>query len=392
MTTRTSRLQVATSEFGHVDEPAGLLDHLGADGCAFIRPDGQGFVTSGVAARLDPHDAAAAVAAIGSGAIAVGALPFTGTGSLTIPARIVRRAVDGTLTLTDLGPADRLEAGPRPATRVGRVPRRFAVEARQDLSSWDATVAAALGAIDDGTLRKVVIAREVEVDADTPFEVASVLARLLATQPGCYVYADRGFVGASPELLVERFGAVARSRPMAGTTARRASVAADDRAVAELLDSRKDDVEHALVVEAVRAGFAEHCDTIEVSDPVVERFATVSHLTTTITGRVIDGAGALTLALALHPTPAVGGSPRARALRAIDAFEPFDRGQYAGPVGWIDEHGDGEWAVALRCATLDGSRARLLAGAGIVDGSDPDAEWAETQAKLEPMLRALVRP
>ncbi len=392
MTTRTSQFRATSSALGRADDPAGLLDHLGADGCAFIRPDGQGFVTSGVAARLDPHDAAAAVAAIGGGAIAVGALPFTGGGSLAIPARIVRRAIDGTLRLTELGPADRLEVAPRPTTRVGRVPRRFAVEARQDLATWDATVAAALGAIDDGTLRKVVIAREVQVDADTPFEVAVVLARLLATQPGCYVYADGGFVGASPELLVERNGSVARSRPMAGTAARRASVDDDDRAVAELLESRKDDVEHALVVEAVRAALAEHCDTIEVSEPVAERFATVSHLTTTVTGRVVNGAGALTLALALHPTPAVGGSPRARALRAIDAFEPFDRGQYAGPVGWIDEHGDGEWAVALRCATLDGSHARLLAGAGIVDGSDPDAEWAETQAKLEPMLRALVRP
>ena len=122
-------------------------------------------------------------------------------------------------------------------------------------------------------------------------------------------------------------------------------------------------------------------------------FGPVAHLATPIRGRLAAPApSALELARRLHPTPAVGGTPRAAALDAIRALEGFDRGRYAGPVGWVDARGDGEWAIALRGAELDGARARLVAGAGIVAGSDPDAEWAETQAKLEPMLRALVRP
>ncbi len=122
-------------------------------------------------------------------------------------------------------------------------------------------------------------------------------------------------------------------------------------------------------------------------------FGPVAHLATPIRGRLADPApGALDLVRLLHPTPAVGGTPGAAALDAIRTLEGFDRGRYAGPVGWVDARGDGEWAIALRGAELDGTRARLVAGAGIVAGSDPEAEWAETQAKLEPMLRALVRP
>jgi menaquinone-specific isochorismate synthase len=122
-------------------------------------------------------------------------------------------------------------------------------------------------------------------------------------------------------------------------------------------------------------------------------FGPVAHLATPIRGRLhAPVPGALELARLLHPTPAVGGTPRPAALAAIRALEGFDRGRYAGPVGWVDARGDGEWAIALRGAELDGARARLVAGAGIVAGSEPDAEWAETQAKLEPMLRALVRP
>jgi menaquinone-specific isochorismate synthase len=132
-----------------------------------------------------------------------------------------------------------------------------------------------------------------------------------------------------------------------------------------------------------------HADAV----PEVAVFGPVAHLATPIRGRLSTPApSALELARLLHPTPAVGGTPRRAALDAIRELEGFDRGRYAGPVGWVDARGDGEWAIALRGAELDGARARLVAGAGIVAGSDPDAEWAETQAKLEPMLRALVRP
>jgi len=132
-----------------------------------------------------------------------------------------------------------------------------------------------------------------------------------------------------------------------------------------------------------------------VTGPQVARLATMSHLATTIAGDIEQSApamSALELACALHPTPAVGGEPREVALTMLRDLEPFDRGRYAGPVGWVDAGGDGAWGVALRCAEIEGNQARLVAGAGIVAGSDPDAEWAETQAKFEPMLQALVSP
>jgi len=179
----------------------------------------------------------------------------------------------------------------------------------------------------------------------------------------------------------------------AGTTPRHEDPEADERAVARLLASSKDDLEHRLVVDWVREVLAPRTQRLDIGAPTAERFSSVTHLTTTICGALDDARlSALDLALALHPTPAVGGSPAAAALAAIGRLEPFDRGCYGGPVGWVDATGDGEFAVALRCADIEGSRARLLAGAGIVAGSDPDLEWSETQAKLEPMLRCLVRP
>jgi menaquinone-specific isochorismate synthase len=365
------------------------LDALGHDGFAWF--DGErAIVTSGCAALVEARDAATALTDLGPDAIACGALPFshTSAGLLTIPARVVRVDGDGA-RITEIDGA--AAALPSP---LSRVPRRFSVEAAQDLADWDAAVAAALELIRAKTLRKVVLAREVHIEADTPFSVPAVLETLRRTQPGCFVYAAGGFVGASPELLVRRTGQAVMARPMAGTVARQASRQADDDAIARLRTSIKDNEEHALVVDAVVEALRADCTNIDVQPPEPVRLTTVTHLTTAITARLADGqlATALDLALALHPTPAVGGAPRAAALDAIERLEPFSRAAYAGPVGWVDGRGDGEWAVALRCAELDGPRARLLAGAGIVRGSDPDAEWAETQAKLEPMLRALVRP
>jgi isochorismate synthase EntC len=148
------------------------------------------------------------------------------------------------------------------------------------------------------------------------------------------------------------------------------------------------------VVDAIADALAPVCRELEIGEvPDVAVFGHVAHLATRFRGHLVDPAPtALELARLLHPTPAVGGTPTARAVELVRELEGFDRGRYAGPVGWVDADGDGEWAIALRGAELDGPRARLVAGAGIVAGSDPDAEWAETQAKLEPMLRALVRP
>jgi menaquinone-specific isochorismate synthase len=240
-------------------------------------------------------------------------------------------------------------------------------------------------------LAKVVLAREVVVEAGTPFDRRRVLDHLRTTHPSSFIYAAGGFVGASPELLVRRRGGRVVSRPMAGTAPRGITSADDDRLAAALAASAKEAEEHALVVEAVRAALEPVCrEVMAGAGPELVRLSTLTHLATTVAGHLAEPAPpALALAGLLHPTPAVGGIPRADALAAIAELEGFDRGLYAGPVGWVDSRGDGDWAVALRCADLAGSRARLVAGAGIVADSDPDAEWAETEAKLGPMLGAL---
>ena len=360
----------------------------------------------------------------GLGPAAVGALPFhPGTpGELVVPELLVRIDAEGRgwAVLTGPAPAEVASAaalvarlGAEAATGDRQWPRarRLDDPARLDggglwtadaasspagprLAAWRAGVVAALEAIGAGRLDKVVLAREATVEAEGPWPRAEVLRRLRRRPGGAtYLYACEGFVGASPELLVRRRGRVAVSRPMAGTVPRGDSATAEAEGLARLTGSPKEAVEHRLVVDAVADGLAKVADRVQVGRPEVVRLATVAHLATEITADLTGPLPtALELAGLLHPTPAVGGSPRDAALAAIAALEPFDRGCYAGPVGWVDHTGDGEWAIALRCATLDGHRAHLLAGAGIVPGSDPDAEWAETEYKLRAVLEVLLSP
>jgi menaquinone-specific isochorismate synthase len=369
-----------------------LLDHLGTDGAAWL-DDSREFVTGGIAVRVPPAEAVSALRAIEHdrnaavvsaelvGPRAVGALPFGGGGRMIVPARIVERGADGRLWRTDIEPAA-VPATLR-ATHIPRAARHFDITQLTDADSWDVNVAAILALVDSGAAEKVVLARAVSIEADEPFDIATILEILRETQPGCIVYADNGFVGASPELLVRRTGRDVTARPMAGTGPR-----AD-----ELSRSDKDGREHQLVVDAVVAALATSCDDARALGTAPVALTDLAHLATTITGRVRDlDTSAVDLALALHPTPAVAGTPRETALAAITRLEATPRDLYAGPCGWVDATGDGEFIVALRGANIDGNRARLHAGAGIVAGSRPDAEWAETQVKLEPMLRALVRP
>jgi menaquinone-specific isochorismate synthase len=344
-------------------------------------------VTAGVATTVDPARAVAFLRAVeadesatpGVGPRAVGALPFRGGGRMVVPACIVQRDAAGRTWRTVVEPA----AAPTVTAAPIAPPSRFAVRALTDVRAWTAAVADVLALIERGTAEKVVLAREVVVEADEPFDVCTVVATLRATQPGCIVYADDGFVGASPELLVRRTGDDVTTRPMAGTAGR-----AED-----LARSEKDRREHLLVVDAVRDALAPLCDVPHVHDTAPVSLTDLAHLATPITAQVRDReTSALDLARALHPTPAVAGTPRDIALAAIDRLEPTPRDRYAGPCGWVDADGDGAFVVALRGAHIDGRTARLHAGAGIVAGSRAEAEWAETQVKLEPMLRALVRP
>jgi len=376
-----------------------LLDSLSPDGFAWFA-NGSGFVTSGIAARVRAGDVDRVLAGIenddpvsrpGTGAIAVSSLPFRGAaqGELVIPSTVTGLDADGRAWRTDIGSTPPFAPSAMPA------PTRFSVDGRVSRTEWASQVHTILEAIASRALAKAVLAREVVVHADAPFDVRVVVDRLRATQGGCVVFAAGGNVGATPELLVRRRGAAVVSRPMAGTIPRGATDAGDTAAEAALAASVKDGLEHRLVVDAVVDGLrGSGVDITSVRGPDVARLATVSHLATAIAGTVDSRSArsALELALRLHPTPAVAGAPCDAALAMLEELETFDRGRYAGPVGWVDAHGDGEWAVALRCAEIDGSTARLVAGAGIVAGSDPDAEWAETQAKLEPMLRVLVQP
>ena len=384
-----ARLRAVTREVEATDD---ALRDFDPHGFAWLH-HGTRLVTSGVAARTTPADAGSVLGAIeaddplglpGSGAVAVGALPFDpdAAGELVVPTR-VHGVCDGRAWITEIGPGE-------PSAAVAATPpTRFQVAAPRTRDDWQAAVERALAAIDAGDLEKVVLAREVLIEADAAFDPYEIVRGLVASQPGSFVYASAGFVGASPELLVRRTGDVVESRPVAGTT-----VADSDEALLALAASVKDTREHRFVVDGIVDVLAPRCAELHTDAvPEVAVFGPVAHLATPIRGRLTAPApSALELARLLHPTPAVGGTPRRAALDAIRELEGFDRGRYAGPVGWVDARGDGEWAIALRGAELDGARARLVAGAGIVAGSDPAAEWAETQAKLEPMLRALVRP
>jgi isochorismate synthase len=251
-------------------------------------------------------------------------------------------------------------------------------------------VAAILEAIAAGQLDKAVLTRQVLVEAERPFRRAALLGRLAARAAGVYLYACGGLVGASPELLIARAGRTARSRPLAGTVPRGASPAEEAASLARLRGSPKEALEHRLVVDAVAGGLAKAADRVEVAATGVVRLPTVAHLATELTAALGEPPpSALDLVAALHPTPAVGGTPTQAALDLLARLEPAGRGRYAGPVGWVDGAGDGEWAVALRCAELAGRRARLFAGAGIVAGSNPEAEWDETSSKLRAILDVL---
>jgi isochorismate synthase len=383
-----------------------LLGGAAADGPGDARGRG-----AGVAGLADLRGRGAGAAGFaGRGVpLAAGAIPFDdrSPGELVVPALVLEPAPDGGLHASTIAfgadPPDPAELAWELAASAAREdwPRHATVTSRWERPEWRAAVETILRAIEAGWLDKAVLAREVTVEADRTFGRAAVLGRLAertgGSAPGrpggSYLYASGGFVGATPELLVARHGRLVTSRPLAGTVPRGATPAEEARRQAWLRSSAKEALEHRLVVEAVAGALAKAAERVEVAPTDVVRLPTVAHLATPITARLGEQApSALDLVALLHPTPAVAGTPREAALALLAALEPGGRGLYGGPVGWIDAAGDGEWAVALRCASLSGRRARLFAGAGIVAGSDPDAEWDETASKLRAMLDVLTGP
>ncbi|MDQ7903572.1 isochorismate synthase [Phytohabitans sp. ZYX-F-186] len=309
----------------------------------------------------------------------------------------------GALGFRPDAPATALLADPSRSTVEPCGPVRYAWSAPTEVPPRAGYADAVRTAVDrlatDPALSKVVLGRWLELTCAGDPEPAHLLAALAARHPSAYVFGvplERGagyLLGASPELLVGRRGRRVRSTPLAGSIPRAADPV-EDRIRADLLrDSAKDRHEHALVVDAVAEALGPLCRRLDVpARPALVRTDTMWHLASPVAGELREvgpATSALRLAQLLHPTPAVCGTPRDAAYRLIEELEPADRGPLTGAVGWLDAAGDGDWAVTIRAGLLHGRELRLFAGAGIVPGSDPGAEVAETGAKLATMLAAV---
>jgi menaquinone-specific isochorismate synthase len=301
---------------------------------------------------------------------------------------------DGARWITELTPE--VLASPRapdgPGNAAGNA-EALSIRSTITADAWCDLVERATKRIAAGDLEKVVLARELVVTADHEFDAHEIAARLAAAHPHAFRFDVDGFVGASPELLVSRFGDVVRAHPMAGTTPRSGDPDIDNRQAAELLHSPKNRDEHQITIDMVLDTLLGWTSFVDAEpEPSVVAAGSVQHLATMVEGRLSDPApSVLELVRALHPTPAVGGFPRDAALAVIDELEPTPRGRYAGPVGWVDAAGNGAWAVGLRSASIEGREAHLFAGVGVVADSDPLSELAETQAKFAATLSSITR-
>ena len=260
--------------------------------------------------------------------------------------------------------------------------------------AYEDAVATAVERIRAGELEKVVLAREVTVEAARAHDSAAVFGALRELFPACFCFCvgspEGAFLGASPELLIRRRGASAATVALAGSTRRSADPAVDDHLGEQLLRSAKNREEHRIVAGRIARTLEPRSVWVEAeAEPGLVKVANIQHLGTPVHAQLADPLSAIELAGLLHPTPAVGGEPRDRALTTIAELEHLDRGWYAGPVGWMDAAEDGEFCVGLRSALLRDRMAHLIAGAGIVADSDPEAELAETELKLEALLPLL---
>ncbi len=271
---------------------------------------------------------------------------------------------------------------------------RPAIRSVHPPGDFEAAVSAATGRIAEGEMTKVVLAREVVVEASSAHDPAPVFGALREQFPSCFCFCagtpEAAFLGASPELLVRRSGASASTVALAGSTRRSSDPAVDDHLGEQLLRSDKNRREQRIVAERIVRTLRPHAVWVETeAEPEVVKIANIQHLATPVIAQLAEPRSAVELAGLMHPTPAVGGEPDSAARAAIAELERMDRGWYAGPVGWMDATEDGEFCVALRSALLRDREARLYAGVGIVAGSDPEAELAETEVKLEALLPLL---
>jgi menaquinone-specific isochorismate synthase len=412
----TTAAAVTTTPFGPRRTPP--LTLLPAEGAlAWVRR-GEGLVGWGEADRLEVSGPGALAEAAdwwadrclrtevrdplgvpGSGPVVFASIAFdpeASTSVFIVPEVVVGRR-DGQTWVTVTGEADEdravVETSPQEAaTSIGRLAY---ADGSLDPVTWCGAVASAVRRIDAGELDKVVLARDLLVTADRPLDPRRLLLRLAERFPDTWTFAVEGLLGATPELLLRRTGRHLDARVLAGTAPRGAGPD-DERLAAGLAESVKDHAEHAFAVDSLADALRPYVEELTVpARPSVLTLPNVRHLASDVHGRQRDGdrTGLLELIGAVHPTAAVCGTPTRQSARVIAELEGMDRGRYAGPVGWLDARGDGEFGLALRCAQLtgadDGRQARLFAGCGIVSGSDPIAELAETQAKLAAFQAAL---
>jgi menaquinone-specific isochorismate synthase len=333
----------------------------------------------------------------GSGLVAFGSFAFDerpGRSLLTVPRVVVGRRSD-TAWITTVSSGSHVPAVPvlRVHDDIKRPRNVVFADAARSGADYEVAVAETVRRIARGALEKVVLARDLLAYADEPIDVRWPLRHLAERYTACWTFSVDGLLGATPEMLVRLERGLVTSRVLAGTIRRTADDARDVALAGALARSSKDLEEHEYAVRSVAEGLGRHCSSVNVPEsPFVLHLPNVMHLATDVTGSVADGASSLRLAASLHPTAAVCGTPTQAALAVIRELEGMSRERYAGPVGWIDARGDGEWGIALRSAMVnadDPSRVRLFAGCGIVAGSDPEAELAETVAKLVPMRDAL---
>ena len=391
-----------------------LLEHLPPNPLVFIR-DGEGLVGYGVAAALTAtgenrmRDLAEQWRALcetavqedptpgtGRGLLAFGSVAFSAnsaTESRLIVPELIFGVRDGRAWLTRVS-TDAASAAPAldeswvtPAAGGAAIelhPGEFGPAA------FKTAVSRAVGTIHGGVLKKVVLARDLVGDAPADLDLRTVLARLATLYPSCWTYSVGEIFGASPELLVRVTHGQVSARVLAGTAGRGTDPGIDRAISAALVASAKNTEEHGYALQSLLATLEPFCQELDADpSPFAIALPNVWHLASDVHGVLSGEASVLDLAQALHPTAAVAGTPTKAAENLLAELEPFDRETYSGPVGWIGANGDGEWAIALRGATLREGKITAYAGCGIVADSDPEAELAETELKFAPIRQAL---
>jgi menaquinone-specific isochorismate synthase len=407
-------LQVATTP---LDDLRSLIPYLDSRAPLLWQRKGDGMAGIGEALRLEfrgPHRIAeasatwrelAAAARVddavrtpGTGLIAFGTFAFAdesdAVSTLIVPEVVIGRR--GTRTwITRIHrtgePPLSGPGGPRPRTTpLGDEYRLTLLPGTLGKEGYQQAVAQAVGKIREHDLSKVVLARDLKAHLPQESDLRRALVELGLGYPDCWTFAVDGLVGSSPETLVRVHHGTVTARVLAGTISRGRDAASDRDAAIALATSTKDQDEHRFAVASVIDVLRPHSADLAASDlPFTLKLPNLWHLATDVAGTLSDGASSLDLADALHPTAAVAGTPRTEAIELIHELEPFDRGRYAGPVGWVGGDGDGEWAIALRCAQVDpDGSVTAYAGAGIVADSDPERELAETTMKFRPIVEA----